>query len=151
MSRLKKHTARMQSQFYIRILQIMGIFGAGFLAACVKYGTPVPEYGVPYGEQNEIRFYGNVKSEDSLKNIPGITIRLVDEYGYDSITVTTGSTGDYVLYDYAWEYDKFKLKAIDTDSAANLGLFENKTLNIEISGRDYNNAEKKVDILLNKL
>lgn len=150
MSKIRKRAARLQSKFYIRILQIMGLCGAGFLVACFKYGSPQAEYGVPYDEQREIRFFGTVKSEDSLKNIPAIELRMVQEYGLDSVTTTTNINGEFTLYNWAYEGGILKLKVLDKDSIANVGWFENKTVDVEISYRDFNNSERQVDVLLKK-
>jgi hypothetical protein len=78
MKKLQISSARFKARFYISLLQLLGIFGMGFLAACVKYGAPEAEYGIPYDSQREIRFSGSVKSEDSLKAIPGIKVRMVN-------------------------------------------------------------------------
>ncbi len=150
MRKIQISSARFRSRFYISILQILGIFGMGFLASCVKYGTPEAEYGIPYDSQREIRFSGNVKSEDSLKNIPGIRVRVVNPLWEDSLTVTTGSSGNYVFYYWAWEGDSLDLRFLDPDSTANVGYFRDTTLHLEISGRDFNNSEREVDILLKK-
>jgi hypothetical protein len=151
MTKIRRKTAMMQSRFYIRILQLLGVFGAGFLVACAKYGAPEPEYGAPYDGQREIRFSGLVQSEDSLQNLPGIKVWLVDEWGYDSAMAITNAAGEYDLYRYAYEGDKFKMKVKDTDSTANLGLFQDKTIDIEVSGRDYSNSEREVDVKLHRL
>jgi putative lipoprotein (rSAM/lipoprotein system) len=146
MNCFKKKTARLQAGFYICILQILGICGAGIFTSC-KYGDPVAEYGTPY-PGNEIRFYGTVSSQDSLKNIPGITVRLVKDS--DSSQTVTNNQGEFGLYFWAYDGDKMKIKVYDTDSAANEGYFKNKTVDVEISSRDVNNFERKVDVLLEK-
>jgi hypothetical protein len=147
MKLFRKKVFKLQSKFYMRILQLMGIMGAGFLVGCFKYGAPVAEYGV---EVNGIHFYGDIKSEDSLKNIPGLTVKLVFEEGWDSLVTTTNATGHFELSHYAYEGDHITMKVIDNDSLANIGYFENKTIDVEISGRDYSNAEKELNVLLKK-
>ena len=71
----KKESALRRSMRYIRVLQLLGVFSAGLLTACTKYGAPEPDYGVPYDGMRDIRIYGNVKSADSMQNIPGINVR----------------------------------------------------------------------------
>jgi hypothetical protein len=149
MRNFRKKTARLQSRFYIRILQILGLCGAGFLCSCTKYGSPVAEYGVPYPD-NQIRFYGNIQSEDSLKNLPGITVRIVNSGAGDSLETTTNVQGQYALYYYSYEGEILKLKVLDTDSAANLGYFKNEVFDIEINSRDVNNSEHQMDVFLEK-
>ena len=146
----RRKRALIQSKFYIRILQLLGVFGAGFLFSC-EYGYYQPDYGVPWEGDHEIRFYGNVKSADSLKNIPGIQVELVDNYNDDTLVTATGPDGNYVLYHYAWEEHAFTLKFTDMDSTENLGIFQGKTYEITISGRDFNNSERETDVKLNKL
>jgi hypothetical protein len=55
-----------------------------------------------------------------------------------------------VLYFWAWEGDTFDMRFLDTDSTANIGYFSDTTLQIEVSGRDFNNSEREVNILLKK-
>jgi hypothetical protein len=139
---------RFQSRFYLRILQIMGLCGAGFLASCLKYGDPEPEYGAPF---DELKFHGTVKSGDSLIHIPGLSIRLLSKsYPADSLSTTTDAQGKYRLYGYAEKGEQFTLKILDTDGDSNVGHFQNKILELEISGRDISNLEKQADALLDK-
>jgi putative lipoprotein (rSAM/lipoprotein system) len=147
MSKLIKRTFRLQSKFYLRILQIMGICGAGLFTAC-KYGSPEAEYGVP---TNDIKFFGTIKSADSLIKIPGLTVRLVRDYSWgDSLQTTTNTQGEYTFYNYAMEGDQYKIKVFDNDSSANAGDFKTKIINIEVSGRDVNNSEHQTDVLMQK-
>jgi hypothetical protein len=147
MLRVKNITARCKSSVYLRILQFIGVCGAGFFMAC-KYGSPVPDYGV---RVDDINFHGNIKSEDSLKNIPGLTVRLVNTGSWgDSLETHTNNSGEYSIQHAAMEGDQFKLKVFDTDSTANEGNFKNKTVPVEISGRDVNNLEHQTDVLMEK-
>lgn len=147
MKKLAVNVTRTRGRFYLRLLQLLGFAGAGFLVSCVKYGTPEPMYGVV---ENTLHFYGKVQSADSLKNIPGIQLILVPENQWDSATNVTHADGTYSFYYYAYEGDHLQLKLVDTDSTANVGYFENKTIDLEISGRDYNNMEKETNVLLDK-
>lgn len=150
MSKFSIAKARLQSRFYLHVLQILGVFGIGFLAACVKYGAPEPEYGIPW-EDDGVNFYGNVKSQDSLQNLSGIEVQLIDPDYQDTSVTVTNADGNYQIYHYTWEGQSLKLRFLDVDSLANHGLFQNKTMDIEVSGRDYNNHEKKMDALLDTL
>jgi hypothetical protein len=149
---IRRKVTRLHAKFYIRIFQILGLCGFGFLVSCIKNNDgPVPMYGaIPMYGTPSIKFYGTIKSEDSLKNIPGLTVRLVINDGLDSLKTITNDQGQYELYEYSYEGDVLKLKVLDTDSTANLGNFKNNTLDIEVSGRDVNNMERQVDVLMNK-
>lgn len=138
---------RSRGKFYLRLLQILGFASAGFLVSCVKYGAPEPMYGVV---ENTIHFSGKVQSADSLKNIPGLRIRLVPESKWDSVTTTTAADGSYSVYLYAEEGETLQLKVMDKDSSMNVGDFQDQTLDLEISSRDFNNLEKETNVLLNK-
>ena len=150
MTSFQKKRAHFRSRMYLNVLKLMGLFGMGFLAACVKYGTPIAEYGVPVDDQ-KINFYGTVKSLDSLQNLPGIKVQLIDTANHDTVSTITASNGAYHLYQWAWEGQTFILKFQDVDSMANFGYFATKSVDIEISSRDANNFEKKVDVALDTL
>ena len=147
MKKLAVNLIRTRGRFYLRLLQWLGFASAGFLVSCVKYGTPEPMYGVV---ENTMKFYGKVQSADSLKNITGIQLVVVPDHQWDSATTVTHSDGTYSFYYYAYEGDHLQLKLVDTDSTANGGDFENKTIDLDISGRDYNNMEKETNVLLDK-
>lgn len=138
---------RFRRRFYLRLLQWLGFASAGFLAACDNDSPIQVMYGVP---DNSIHFYGKVQSADSLKNIPGIQIRLVPEEKWDSVTTTTSSDGSYSFYYYAYEGDHLQIKFLDKDSLDNAGWFKDLSLDLEISGRDANNHEKETNVQLIK-
>jgi hypothetical protein len=148
----KQSITRLKSRFYIRLLQALALCGFGFLSSCIKNGGDdqiVALYGVTPGD-GSVRFYGSVKSADSLKAIPGLTVRLVSSDGWDSLQTTTNTQGQYLLYYYTYEGDILKLKVFDKDSTLNGGYFKDKLVNVTVSGRDVNNMEHNTDVLLQK-
>jgi hypothetical protein len=149
MKRAGMNLRRFKSRFYIRFLQLLALCGFGFLASCVKDNN---NFVVMYGVEptDGVRFYGTIRSEDSLKNIPGLRIRLINNGAWDSTQTTTDAQGQYSVFLYAYEGDILKLKIFDIDSAANAGYFKDKVVDVEVNSRDVNNSERNVDVLLQK-
>ncbi len=147
MKKTMKSFSRIRGKFYLRLLQILGFASAGFLVSCTKYGSPEVMYGVP---ENTIYFSGKIQSADSLKNIPGLQVKLFPEGQWDSIHTTSATDGFYSFYLYANEGETLKLKISDTDSSLNVGSFKDTTIDLTISGRDYSNHEKETNVLLKK-
>jgi len=147
MKKINTFALRFRSGSLKFMLQLLGISGFGLLMSCTKYGAPIAEYGVPYTENN-INFYGKVLSEDSLKPIPGIDIKIYSEYE-DTVYGNSNTAGIYSAYKYAWENQKVKLAFSDKDGAQN-GKFIDKTIDVDVSFRDVNNMEHEADVTLQR-
>jgi putative lipoprotein (rSAM/lipoprotein system) len=129
------------------VLGLLGMGGFGLLMSCAKYGAPIAEYGVPYND-NFINFHGNVLSEDSLKPVPNIRIKIYSDYG-DTLRSATNGIGDYSLHKQSYENQKVTLVFTDEDSTQN-GRFFPKTVDVDVSFRDMNNLEHETDVTLQR-
>lgn len=153
MAQINKKIILLRLRLFKSLLKILGIAGFSFLASCYDDSDIVPMYGVPmYGApvDESISIYGTIKSGDSLQSIPGLDVQLVSNNGWDSLQTTSSGTGQFSFSVYAFEDDEYTLRISDVDSTDN-GSFENKEIDVIISGRDENNHEKKIDISLDRL
>jgi putative lipoprotein (rSAM/lipoprotein system) len=147
MNKIKTSILRFRATALKFTLWILGVAGFGLLMSCTKYGAPVAEYGVPYPD-NTINFHGKVLSEDSLKPIPNINVKVFSEYE-DTVIDVTNTAGNYSAYKYAYENQNVKLVFTDKDGDQN-GKFFAKTVDVEVNFRDVNNLEHETDILLQR-
>lgn len=136
---LKAHACLLKN--FIRML---GLIGFGFLISCEKNPGPVAMYGII---SNEFEFRGKVTDALTQQAIPGITIKITP--GANDTTVAQSSpSGTYGAFLYeAYENQDFKLIFTDTDSTLN-GKYQQKTLDVTINFRDYNNLEHEENVEL---
>ena len=105
-----------KSNFYKNLLKVFGIGAVCFIfEAC---------YGVRSDDFREtIVFRGSVMSEDSLKKIPNLDVKLVLDSS-DEYSTVTSKIGNYELVDIPNYYYDYKLTITDNDSTLNGGHFE---------------------------
>ena len=124
--------------FYLKyLLKFMGLAGFSMLLSCTKYGAPVAEYGVI--ADHYLNFHGTVLSEDSLKPIHNIQIKLSVAQN-DTITSYTNAQGIYSVFKSAHESQQGALIFTDTGGTQN-GSFYQKNITFEVSNADINSLE----------
>jgi len=128
------------------LLKFMGLAGFSMLLSCTKYGAPVAEYGV-IADYN-LNFHGTVLSEDSLKPIKNINIKLTFVPN-DTLTAQSDLQGNYSMHKYTHETQNGTLIFKDTDGAQN-GSFYQKNITFEVSPADINTLEHKLDVNLER-
>ncbi|MEI6123901.1 MAG: radical SAM-associated putative lipoprotein [Bacteroidota bacterium] len=147
MKSFKTAVLRFRSATLKYTLLIMGLSGFSMLISCAKYGAPMAEYGTPYNE-NKMNFHGNVLSEDSLKPIPNIKIKIYADW-LDTVYTTTNAQGNYSVLKDVYQNQLVKMVLQDADSTQN-GSFLSKTVELDITFRDVNNLEHLADITLQR-
>jgi putative lipoprotein (rSAM/lipoprotein system) len=147
MNTIKTFLLRFRATWLKVVLQLLGLSGFGLLMSCTKYGAPVAEYGVPWPDQG-INFHGSVVSQDSLKPIPNIQLKVFSEWE-DTVYGHTNAAGTYTAIKYAYENQKVKLQFADKDGAQN-GKFFDKAIEVEVNFRDVNNLEHQADVQLQR-
>jgi putative lipoprotein (rSAM/lipoprotein system) len=131
--------------FYLKyFLRILGLAGFGIMISC-KYGSPIAEYGVI---ADDVNFHGTVLSEDSLKPIKNINVKLTLQPD-DTLTTHTDSQGNYSIPHYVNEGQTGTLIFTDTDSIQN-GSFYTKSATFVTNLNDINNMEHKADVNLDR-
>jgi len=131
--------------FYLKyLLKFMGLAGFSMLLSCTKYGAPVAEYGVL--ADSYLNFHGTVLSEDSLKPIQNLQIKL-SVIPNDTLTSYTNTQGVYSVCKPAHETQQGSLIFTDTDGAQN-GSFYQKNITFEVSNADINSLEHITNISL---
>ena len=131
--------------FYLKyFLRILGLAGFGIMFSC-KYGAPIAEYGVIAVDVN---FHGTVLSEDSLKPIKNINVKLTLQ-PEDTVTIQTDSQGNYSIPHYVNEGQTGTLIFTDTDSTQN-GSFYTKSATFVASVNDINNMNHETDVQLER-
>lgn len=128
-------------------MHLIGIAGFGMLHSCmVKYGTPQPDYGIIV--DNYINFHGKAYSQDSLKPIPGLSVKLTVNNS-DTLYATTSQTGSYSSY-YVVEAGQYvKLIYTDTDGTLH-GNFYGKDTNLTVTWEDFSNMYCETDVFLQR-
>jgi putative lipoprotein (rSAM/lipoprotein system) len=147
MNTIKTFVLRFRANSLKYMLRLLGLSGFGLLMSCTKYGAPVAEYGVPWPD-NGINFHGSVVSQDSLKPIPNIQVKVFCEWE-DTVYDHTNAAGTYSAIKYAYENQKVKLKFTDNDGPQN-GKFFDKAIEVDVSFRDVNNLEHQTDVQLQR-
>jgi len=139
---LKVH-ARLLKNF----IRLLGLAGFGFLISCDKNNGPVAMYGVI---SSEFEFKGVVTGALTHNAIPGIEVKITP--GANDTTVAhTSPAGTYGAFRYeAYENQNFKLIFTDTDSTLN-GKYQQKTVDVTINFRDYNNLEHEENVELSPI
>lgn len=134
--------------FYLKyLLRLLGLLSFGMLVSCaVKYGVPIAEYGVIAG--NYVDIHGTVLSEDSLKPIRDINVKLTLQPN-DTLYAQTNPQGTYSIHQYVNEGQHVTLIFTDTDSNQN-GSFFQKNINFEVSINNLISLEHKEDITLER-
>ncbi|HNW90959.1 MAG TPA: radical SAM-associated putative lipoprotein [Bacteroidales bacterium] len=132
--------------FYLKyLLRLMGLAGFGMLVSCTKYGAPIAEYGVL---ADNVNFHGTVLSEDSLKPIKNIQVKLAFQAS-DTLTAQTDPQGNYSIPHYVNEGQSGALIFTDRDSTLN-GSFYAKSATFVISASDISTMEHETDVLLER-
>lgn len=133
--------------FYLKyLLKFMGLAGFTMLLSCTKYGVLVAEYGI-IADYN-LNFHGTVLSEDSLKPIKNINIKLTF-IPNDTLTSQTDSLGNYSINKNAQETQDGSLIFTDTDGAQN-GSFYQKNITFEVTSTDINTLEHITNVQLDR-
>ncbi len=127
------------------LLRLMGMAGFGMLASCTKYGAPIAEYGVL---ADNVNFHGTVLSQDSLKPIKNIQVKLAFQAS-DTLTAQTDQQGNYGIPHYVNEGQSGTLIFTDKDSTQN-GSFYSKSATFVISVSDINNMDHQTDVQLER-
>ena len=147
LSKARKLVFKFRASYLKYLLRLLGLVGFGVLASCAsKYGPPIAEYGVI--ADNYINIHGTVLSEDSLKPIGNISVKLTLQAN-DTLNTQTDPQGKYSIQQYAGEGQVATLIFTDTDGNQN-GSFFQKNTNFEVSFRDLNNSEHQTDINLER-
>jgi len=144
-NKINKKYLYSKRKVYYNTLKIMGLCSACFVfEAC--YGAPqdesLPEYNM--------KFSGTVKSEDSLKPIQNIKVSFTNSANNANYNTTTLNNGQYSCNTQI--NDKrltWTIKTIDTDDSVNGCFHENEAIFI-ISGDEFNNNQKEIDILMKR-
>lgn len=124
--------------FYLKyLLKFMGLAGFSMLLSCTKYGAPVAEYGVI--ADTYLNFHGTVLSEDSLKPINNIRVKL-SVIPNDTLTSYSNAQGLYSVCKSVHETQQCTLIFTDTDGTQN-GSFYQKNITFEVSNADINSLE----------
>ena len=137
---------RLKAYYLKYLLKLMGLAGFSMLLSCTKYGSPVVEYGIIADDY--VDFLGTVVSEDSLKPVSNINVKLAFQL-YDTLTAFTDQQGKYSIHHYAYNGETGTLIFTDTDSSQN-GFFYKKNKTFEVSFRDMNNLEHITDVQLER-
>ena len=137
---------RLKAYYLKYLLKLMGLAGFSMLLSCTKYGSPVVEYGIIADDY--VDFLGTVVSEDSLKPVSNINVKLAFQ-PYDTLTAFTDQQGKYSIHHYAYNGETGTLIFTDTDSSQN-GFFYKKNKTFEVSFRDMNNLEHETDVQLER-
>ena len=137
---------RFRALYLKYLLRLMGLAGFSMLLSCTKYGSPVVEYGILTDDY--VDFHGTVVSEDSLKPVSNINVKLAFQL-YDTLTAFTDQQGKYSIHHYAYNGETGTLIFTDTDSSQN-GFFYKKNKTFEVSFRDMNNLEHETDVQLER-
>jgi len=137
---------RLKAYYLKYLLKLMGLAGFSMLLSCTKYGSPVVEYGIIADDY--VDFLGTVVSEDSLKPVNNINVKLTFQ-PYDTLTAFTDQQGKYSIHHYAYNGETGTLIFTDTDSSLN-GFFYKKNKTFEVSFRDMNNLEHITDVQLER-
>ncbi|HNW70819.1 MAG TPA: radical SAM-associated putative lipoprotein [Bacteroidales bacterium] len=141
---IKVFLLRTRAVYLKYLLKFMGLAGFSMLLSCTKYGAPVAEYGV-IADYN-LNFHGTVLSEDSLKPIKNINIKL-SLTPDDTLTSNTSAQGTYSINKPAHETQQGALIFTDTDGTQN-GSFYQKSITFEVTNADINNLEHITNINL---
>lgn len=147
-NKIKNLRLKFYKRFWRMLPAIAGFAGAGLLAACNSGNGPVAMYGVPVPDMDEVKFFGKVFSEDSLKPIPGIEIKL-HVHPSDTIKTYSSAGGTYQASQFVYDRQSVRLIATDKDGPQH-GKFEQKSLDVEVNFRDLNNGERYQDIFLKR-
>mgnify|MGYP001160691095 CR=1 FL=1 len=144
---MKKHRIfllKTNALFLKNLIRFLGLIGFGVLFSCNKINNnPIAMYGVI---SPDINFRGKIISEETQNPIPGISVKLTSGY-YDTVYAVTDQAGNYSAWKFATENENVKMILTDADSTLN-GEFENKTLTVVVSFRDYNNKEHEENVAL---
>jgi putative lipoprotein (rSAM/lipoprotein system) len=147
MFKIKIFTLHLKIEALKFTMWILGMAGFSFLMSCTKYGAPVAEYGVWFSYYN-VNFHGRVVSQDSLKPIPNIDVKIYSEFG-DTIFNKTDASGNYSASRLSYENQDISIAFSDKDSVWN-GQFLSKNEDVTISFRDINNLEHQADVQLQR-
>jgi hypothetical protein len=124
------------------LLRALGLCSACFLIeAC--YGSPQNE--VP---QKNVTLRGNVQSNNSIKPIAGIKLRVIDTETSNAFYNVTDNAGNYSLNAAFSNNGSFLMQLIDEDSLTN-GKFQNKDTNIILA--DPNSSEIITNVKLKRI
>lgn len=127
------------------LLRLMGMAGFSMLVSSCKYGSPIAEYGVI---ADNVSFHGTVLSQDSLKPIKNINVKLTVQPD-DTLTAQTDQQGNYSIPHYVNEGQTGTLIFTDKDSTLN-GSFYMKSATFVISVSDISHMEHETDVQLER-
>ena len=147
MKQIKQFMLRCRARGLKYTLWALGFAGFGVMMSCHKMPDPIAMYGAPYPD-NSINFHGKASSQDSLKPIPNLKVKLYVD-GFDTVYGSTNAQGDYSLYQYAYENQNVKLIFSDVDDTLN-GRFVTNTTATTVSFRDVNNSEHQANVTLER-
>ncbi len=135
---------KVQASLLKNFVRLLSLVGFGFLISCEKNPGPAAMYGIL---SNEFEFKGKVTDALTQQAVPGITVKITPGAN-DTTMAQTNPSGTYFAFRYdTYETQNFKLIFTDTDSTLN-GKYQQKTVDVTINFRDYNNLEHEENMEL---
>lgn len=135
--------------FYKSVMKLLAVIGIAVgISGCNpndNSGGVVAMYGAPSENYSDVKFFGTVKSADSLKAIPAVRVTLIDQYYHDSIYTNTNTAGEFTFYKDATTDRNFTIRFKITDPVQSHGNFKAKKVDFVVNFRDVNNKEKQIN------